>query len=127
MWERARATVLACRVSPMDERRYRAGSKSKICPSAADERSAEARDRGRSADAWMEPRIAPGNLYWTIACSIRSIRALIDRIEQAMVQYKLPGAIRGSIHASAERPRSLASAERSSAADGHIFDLEPAR
>src|SRR5256885_225085 len=27
--------------------------------------------------AGMEPRIAPGNLYWTIACSIRSIRALI--------------------------------------------------
>jgi len=56
-----------------------------------------------------------------------AISARIDRIEQAMAQYKSPGAIRGSIHASAERPRSLASAERSSAADGHIFDLKPAQ
>ena len=54
-----------------------------------------------------------------------AISARIDRIEQAMVQYKLPGAIRGSIPASSERPRSLASAEPSSAADGHIFDLKP--
>ena len=56
-----------------------------------------------------------------------AISARIDRIEQAMAQYKSPGAIRGSIHASGERPRSLASAERSSAADGHIFDLKPAQ
>ena len=58
---------------------------------------------------------------------VAAISARIDRIEQAMAQYKSPGAIRGSIHASAERPRSLASAERSSAADGHIFDLKPAQ
>lgn len=58
---------------------------------------------------------------------VAAIGARIDRIEQAMVQYKLPGAIRGSIHASGERPRSLASAERSSAADGHLFDLKPAQ
>ena len=42
---------------------------SKICPSAADARAAEARDRGRSTVAWIEPRIAPGNLGWAIACS----------------------------------------------------------
>ena len=58
---------------------------------------------------------------------VAAISARIDRIEQAMAQYKLPGAIRGSIHASGEQPRSLASAERSSAADGHIFDLKPAQ
>jgi hypothetical protein len=56
---------------------------------------------------------------------VAAIAARIDRIEQAMVQTKLPGAIRGSIHASAERPRSLASAERLPAADGHIFELKP--
>jgi hypothetical protein len=55
-----------------------------------------------------------------------AISARVDRIEQAMVQTKSPGAIRGSIPASAERPRSLASAERLSAADGHIFELKPA-
>lgn len=54
-----------------------------------------------------------------------AIGARADRMEQAVVQTRLPGAIRGSIHASAERPRSLASAEPSSAADGHIFDLKP--
>jgi len=54
-----------------------------------------------------------------------AISARIDRIEQAMVQYKLPGAIRGSIHAPAERPRSLAARE-SSSANGHLFDLKPA-
>jgi hypothetical protein len=58
---------------------------------------------------------------------VAAISARIDRIEQAMVQYKLPGAIRGSIHAPGERPRSLASRESSSAADGHIFDLKPAQ
>jgi hypothetical protein len=58
---------------------------------------------------------------------VAAISARIDRIEQAMVQTKLPGAIRGSIHAQAERPRSLASADRSLAADGHIFDLKPAQ
>lgn len=57
---------------------------------------------------------------------VAAISARIDRIEQAMVQYKLPGAIRGSIHATAERPRSLAAREGSSA-DGHIFDLKPAQ
>ena len=59
-----------------------------------------------------------------------AISARIDKIEQAMVQTRSPGAIRGSIHASAERPRSLASvasAERLSAADGFIFDLKPAQ
>jgi hypothetical protein len=55
---------------------------------------------------------------------VAAIGARIDRIEQAMVQSKSPGAIRGSIHASAERPRSLASAASSSAADGHIFELK---
>src|SRR3954468_12232301 len=47
---------------------YSAIFSSKICPSTADKRSAEAIDRGRSGDAWMEPRIAPGDLDWTIAC-----------------------------------------------------------
>jgi hypothetical protein len=56
-----------------------------------------------------------------------AISARLDRIEQAMVQSKLPDAIRGSIHAPAERPRSLASAERLSAADGHIFELKLAQ
>jgi hypothetical protein len=56
-----------------------------------------------------------------------AISARIDRIEQAMAQPRLPGAIRGSIHASAERPRSLASAASPSAADGHIFDLKTAQ
>ena len=56
-----------------------------------------------------------------------AIGARIDRIEQAMVQPKLPGAMRGSIQATVERPRSLASAARSSAADGHIFDLKLAQ
>ena len=58
---------------------------------------------------------------------VAAISARIDRIEQAMVQYKLPGAIRGSIHAPAERPRSLAARESASAADGHLFDLKPAQ
>jgi hypothetical protein len=58
---------------------------------------------------------------------VAAISARIDRIEQAMAQTKLPGAIRGSIHAQAERPRSLAAAKLSSAADGHIFDLKPAQ
>jgi len=40
---------------------------------------------------------------------IAAISARIDRIEHAMAQTKSPGAIRGSIAASAERPRSLAS------------------
>jgi len=56
-----------------------------------------------------------------------AISARLDRIEQAMAQSKSPGAIRGSIHASAERPRSLALAERSSAADGYIFELKLAQ
>ena len=56
-----------------------------------------------------------------------AISAKIDRIEQAMVQPKLPGAMRGSIQATVERPRSLASAARSPAADGHIFDLKLAQ
>jgi len=53
-----------------------------------------------------------------------TIGARLDRIEQAMAQQKLPGAIRGSIHATTERPRSLASIERSTAAGGHIFELK---
>ena len=56
---------------------------------------------------------------------VAAMSARIDRIEQAMVQHKLPGAIRGSIHATGERPRSLASRQGSAAADGHIFDLKP--
>ena len=55
-----------------------------------------------------------------------AIGARIDRIEQAMAQPKLPGAMRGSIQATVERPRSLASAARSAAADGHIFELKAA-
>jgi hypothetical protein len=58
---------------------------------------------------------------------VAAIGARIDRIEQAMVQYGSAGAIRGSIHAPAERPRSLAARESSSAADGHLFDLKPAQ
>jgi serine/threonine protein kinase HipA of HipAB toxin-antitoxin module len=60
---------------------------------------------------------------------VAAISARIDRIEQAMAQTRSPGAIRGSIHASPERPRplaSVASAERSAAADGFILDLKPA-
>ena len=56
-----------------------------------------------------------------------AISARLDRIEQAIVQSRLPGAMRGSIHATAERPRSLASIERLSAADGHIFELKLAQ
>lgn len=58
---------------------------------------------------------------------VAAIGARIDRIEQAVAQHKLPGAIRGSIPASAERPRSLAARESSPTADGHIFDLKPAQ
>src|ERR1043165_1055321 len=57
---------------------------------------------------------------------VAAISARIDRIEQAMTQTRFPGAIRGSIHGSAERPRSLASAERALAADGFIFELKAA-
>jgi hypothetical protein len=56
-----------------------------------------------------------------------AIGTRMDQIEQAMVQDKLPGAIRGSISAQEARPRSPVVAERSSAADGFIFDLKPAR
>lgn len=59
-----------------------------------------------------------------------AISARIDRTEQALAQTRSPGAIRGSIHASAERPRSLASiasAERAAPADGHIFELKAAQ
>ena len=56
-----------------------------------------------------------------------AISARIDRIEQAMAQPKLAGAMRGSIQATVERPRSLASAARSAAADGHIFELKLAQ
>jgi hypothetical protein len=56
---------------------------------------------------------------------VPAISARIERIEQAMAQYKLSGAIRGSIQATGERPRSLASREGSSAAAGHIFHLKP--
>jgi hypothetical protein len=56
-----------------------------------------------------------------------AIGARIDRIEQAMAQPRLPGAMRGSIPASAERPRSLASVERASGVDGHIFELKAAQ
>ena len=56
-----------------------------------------------------------------------AISARLDRIEQAMVQPKLPGAMRGSIQATVERPRSLASTQRSAAADGHIFELKLAQ
>jgi hypothetical protein len=56
-----------------------------------------------------------------------AISARLDRIEQAMAQYKSAAAIRGSISATAEQPRTLAAAARSSAADGFIFDLKPAQ
>lgn len=56
-----------------------------------------------------------------------AISARIDRIEQAMVQPRLPGAMRGSIPATAERPRSIASAAGSTAADGHIFEMKLAQ
>jgi hypothetical protein len=58
---------------------------------------------------------------------VAAISARIDRVEHAMAQYRSPGAIRGSIHAPAERPRSVAAREGSSAADGHLFDLKPAQ
>ena len=58
---------------------------------------------------------------------VAAIGARIDRIEQAVAQSKLPGAMRGSIQATVERPRSLASAARSAAADGHIFELKLAQ
>jgi len=60
---------------------------------------------------------------------VAEISARLDRIEQGMAQTRSPGAIRGSIQAQAERPRSLASvasAERSTAGDGHIFNLKAA-
>ena len=56
---------------------------------------------------------------------VAAIGARIDRLEQAIVQHELLGAIRGSIQAPRERPRSLASRESSSVADGHIFNLTP--
>ena len=58
---------------------------------------------------------------------VATIGARIDRIERAMVQHELLGAIRGSIDAPGERPRSLAPRESSSAVDGHIINLKPAR
>jgi len=58
---------------------------------------------------------------------VAAVSARLDRIEQAMAQTRSPGAIRGSIHATAERPRSLASAERALAVDGFIFELKPAQ
>jgi hypothetical protein len=58
---------------------------------------------------------------------VAAIGARIDRIERAMVQHELPGAIRGSIDAPGEKPRSLAARESSSAGDGHIINLKPAR
>jgi chromosome segregation ATPase len=92
-------------------------------------------------ESWLQP-VAELNAAATKARSdIVRLRASLDelsrprrpevaatsaRIEPAMVQYKFPGAIRGSIHASGERPRSLASQE-SSSADGHIFDLKLAQ
>jgi hypothetical protein len=54
-----------------------------------------------------------------------AIGARIDRIEQAMLQHKLLGAMRGSIPAQEERPRPVAAAARAPA-DGHIFNLKPA-
>jgi hypothetical protein len=56
-----------------------------------------------------------------------AIGAQIDQIEQTMAQHRLPGAIRSSINAQETRPRAPAVAERSSAADGFILDLKPAR
>jgi hypothetical protein len=55
-----------------------------------------------------------------------AIGARIEQIEQAMVQTKLPGAIRGSISAQDARPRSVAAA-RSPVTDGFILDLKPAQ
>jgi hypothetical protein len=58
---------------------------------------------------------------------VAAIGARIDRIERAMAQHELLGAIRGSIDAPGARPQSLASREGPSAADGHIINLKPAR
>ena len=55
-----------------------------------------------------------------------AIGARIDRIEQAMVQHKLLGPIRGSIQQGARR-ESMASPESAPAVDGHIINLTPAR
>lgn len=55
-----------------------------------------------------------------------AIGAQTDRIERALAQHELPGAMRGSIQAPGERPRPLAARETSSAVDGHIFSLKPA-
>lgn len=55
-----------------------------------------------------------------------AVRAQVDRIERALAQPELPGAIRGSIPAPGERPRSLAARETLPAVDGHIFTLKPA-
>jgi hypothetical protein len=103
----------------------------------------ELRDAQNAAnDSWLEP-VAELNAAATKARSdivkvrasldelsrlrhpeAAAISARLDRIEQTMVQSKSAGAIRGSIPPSAERPRSLASAERLSAVDGHIFELK---
>lgn len=56
-----------------------------------------------------------------------AISARIDRVEQAMAQHNLLGQIRGSIHESRLRPRSLAARENSSLANGHILNLKPAQ
>jgi hypothetical protein len=55
---------------------------------------------------------------------VAAISARLERTEQAIAQTRSPGAIRGSIPASAERPRSLASAEHAAAADGFIFEMK---
>jgi hypothetical protein len=57
---------------------------------------------------------------------VAAIGARIDRIEQAMVQHELLGAMRGSIRASGERPRTLAARASTPAPDGHILNLTPA-
>jgi hypothetical protein len=55
--------------------RYRAGARLMICPSAAGEISSAATGRLRGAGSWIEPRIGPSKLCWTMACSMRPIRA----------------------------------------------------
>jgi len=95
-------------------------------------------------DSWLEP-VAELNAAATKArsdivrlrASLEELRrsrppeaaalvARLDRIEQAMIQHELLGAIRGSIPVPGERPRSLAARENTPAADGHIINVPPA-
>ena len=89
----------------------------------AELRAAAARERSEivrlraSIDEWGRQRQPE-----TVA-----IGARVDRIEQAMVQHKLLGSIRGPIQEPGTRRGSSASPESPPAADGHIINLAPAR